>query len=127
MFIGDVLVALLVAVLLAALFGGLFGRRQGAPGFAIVFLLFFLFAWAGGLWIEPYGPPVFGVYWLPGLVVTLLIFLLLAALAERRPPKSTREVKAEIEARQEAVTALGVLFWVLIGGLIVAIVIAYLV
>ena len=127
MLIGNILIALLFAVLFAALFGALFGGREGVPGFLVVFLLLFLFAWAASLWLGPLGPAILGVYWLPGLVVTLLIFLLLAALAERRPPRSTREVKAEIEARDETAFAFGILLWVLIGGLILAIVIAYLV
>ena len=89
-------------------------------------LLFFLFAWSGSLWIGPYGPAILGVYWLPGLVLTLLIFLLLGGIAERSP-RHYREVQAEIEAKQEAERFLGIAFWILISALIVAIVIAYLV
>jgi len=125
MIFADVLLALVFGVLFALLFGALFNGRDGAPGFLFVFLLFFFFAWAGGIWVGPFGPPLFGLYWLPGLIVTLLIFLLIAALASSRPPKSTAEAKAEIEARQTTETVLGLFFWVLIVGLIVAIVLAY--
>ncbi|MFW5686545.1 MAG: hypothetical protein ACOC0O_07830 [Spirochaetota bacterium] len=127
MLIGTVLIALVFAVVLAALFGALFGGRSGVPGFVLVFVLLFLFAWAAAVWIGPIGPMVLGVYWLPGLVVTLLIFLLLAAFAERRPPRSTREARMEIEARNEIESVFGVLIWVVIGGLVVAILLAYLV
>lgn len=127
MLLGDILVALLFALLFAGLFGALFGAREGVPSFLFVVVLLFFFAWAGALYLGPLGPALFGVYWLPGLVVTLLIFLLLAAFAQARPPRSTREAKAEIEARQEAQTAFGVLFWVLIGALLVAILVAYLI
>lgn len=121
----DVLIALVLGVLFALLFGALFNGRDGAPGFLFVFLLFFLFAWAGGAWIGPLGPALFGVYWLPGLIVTLLVFLLIGALASSRPPQTTREAKAELEAAQATQTALGVFFWVLIVGLIVAVVLSY--
>ena len=124
MFIGTLLVALVLGLAFAALYGTVFGAREGAPGYLVVFVLLFLFAWAGSLWLAPFGPAILGVYWLPGLVVTLLIFLLLAALAEHRPPRTQREARAEIEARQETETALGIFFWVLIGGLVAAIVIA---
>jgi hypothetical protein len=127
MFIGDLLIALVFAVVFAALFGALYGGRSGVPGFALVFVLLFLFAWAAAAWIGPTGPAVFGVYWLPGLVVTLLIFLLLAAFAERRPPRSTREARIEIEARNEIERVFGVLIWAVIGGLVVAILLAYLI
>jgi hypothetical protein len=127
MFIGDLIIAILFGVLFAVFFALIFGSRDGAPGFFFVFLLLFLFAWAGGLWLEPFGPPILGLYWLPGLIVTLLIFLLLAALVTSSPPRTTREAKAELEAKQTTVAVLGVFFWVLIIGLVVAIVIAYLV
>ncbi|MFP4378495.1 MAG: hypothetical protein ACLFP4_15735 [Spirochaetales bacterium] len=127
MFFGDVIVAILLGVLFAVLFGVSFGRTSGAPGFFFVFLLLFLFAWAGGLWLEPFGPALLGIYWLPGLIVTVLIFLLLAALATSRPPETTAEAKAELEARQTTAAALGIFFWVLIIGLVVSILVAYLV
>ena len=122
----TILFAFVLGLLLALLFGALFGDRERIPGFVVVFLLFFLFAWAGSLWIGPYGPAILGVYWLPGLVVTLLIFLLIGAIAERSP-RHYREVQAEIEAKQETEKYLGMAFWVLIAALVVAIIIAYLV
>jgi hypothetical protein len=125
--LADILFALALGVLFALLFGALFNSRDGAPGFLMVFLLFFFFAWAGGAWIGPLGPVILGFSWLPGLIVTVLIFLLIAALASARPPKTTQEAKAELEAAQATTTVLGVFFWVLIVGLIVAIVLSYLV
>ncbi|MFW6312634.1 MAG: hypothetical protein ACOC2N_01970 [Spirochaetota bacterium] len=125
MVIGNVVLALVLGVLFAALIGVVFGVRSGAAGFLMLFLLFFLFAWAGGLWIGPLGPAFLGVYWLPGLVVTLLIFLLIGALSYHRPV-STREAQAEIEARQAAEKIFGTLIWLVILGLMIAIVVAYL-
>ncbi|HKJ86767.1 MAG TPA: hypothetical protein VKA06_11860 [Spirochaetia bacterium] len=125
MVIGDVVLALVLGVLFAALIGAVFGVRGGTAGFLMLFLLFFLFAWAGGLWIGPLGPAFLGVYWLPGFVVALLIFLLIGALSYHRPV-STREAQAEIEARQTAEKVFGALIWLVILGLILAIVVAYL-
>ena len=126
MVFAEIVLALLLGVLFALLFGALFGSREGIPGFVMLFLVFFLFAWAGGLWLGPLGPAIIGVYWLPGLVVTLLIFLLIGALAYHRPV-STREARAEIEARRATERVFGILIWILIGALIVAILVAYLV
>ena len=49
----------------------------------IFFLLLILFfaTWAGGIWLAPVGPRVWGESWLGFLVIALLVGLLMAALA----------------------------------------------
>jgi hypothetical protein len=126
MFFADVIFAIALGVLFALLFGSLFGSSERVPGFLMLFLVFFLFAWAGGLWIGPLGPAIVGVYWLPGFVVTLLIFLLIGGISYHRPT-STRETEAEIEARRTTAAAFGILIWILIAALVVAVIVAYLV
>jgi hypothetical protein len=126
MLLADLVVALVIGLVVTAVFIMIFRARANAPGVLVVFLLFFLFSWAGGLWLAPFGPPVFGAYWLPGLIVTVLVFLLLALVLEQ-PPRTRREARVELEARQEATTFFAVLLSILVVGLIVAIVIAYLV
>lgn len=127
MLLGDILLALLSAAVFAALFGALFGARDRMGELVMVFVLLFLFSWAGAAWIGPVGPAILGVYWLPGVVITLLIFLLLVAFAQSRPPRTTREARAELEAVQTAARFFGIAIWILIAGLILAIIIAYLV
>ncbi len=85
---------------------------MGKPSF--FFLLIFLAAWAGGVWVTPVGPPVWGVYWLPFVIVALLFTFLLAAVTlPESPPQSS--VEAWDQARNVAATALVIetFFWLL--------------
>ncbi len=126
MFIVEILSALVIAFLFAMLFGAAFRDSEARPGFLFAFMLFFLFAWAGGLWIGPFGPALFGVYWLPGIALVLLVFLLLGVFVDRAP-RTRREARAELETRVAIGTLFGVFFWILVVLLIAAIVVGYLV
>lgn len=124
MFLYELVSALVIAFLFALLFSVLFRRQDTSPGFTFAFVLFFLFAWAGGLWLAPLGPAIFGVYWLPGALLVLLIFLLLGVLVDREP-RTRREAQTELEIRQAIGTLFGVFLWLLIVGLVIAIVLGY--
>jgi hypothetical protein len=117
-------ISLAIGFLFAIAFTIIFRRRESAPGFLLAFLLFFFVAWAGVLWLRPLGPPLFGVYLLPGLVVTLLSFLLVPSFAQRTP-RTKREAREQIEARETAEATIGFLFWFLVVGLAVAVIIAH--
>ena len=128
MFLYEVILAFLIALLLSLVFAvGFRGHGWGA-GFLFFFVVLFLFTWAGGVWITPVGPLIVGIPWLSFLFVGLVVALLLAAVTptERRP-------RTEIEARRLAASqtqtwiALDFLFWLLILGLIVMILVRYLV
>ena len=69
-------------------------------------------------------PALFGVYWLPGTVVTLLIFLLIAS-STQRTPRTRREARAPLNVRQTAVAAFGFLLWIVVAGLVVTVVLAH--
>lgn len=140
MFMLDLLFAFLVAMILSLLFIPWTSAEREAEGTSAVsallfFFLILLFAtWAGGVWVEPFGPPIMGVAWLPFLFVGLLVALLIAAATEpsrrrymgnqrRVPPRggaTTNEETAEFAA-----AAFGVLFWILLVVLIVAVVSSY--
>ena len=124
MFLYELVSALVIAFLFAVLFSVLFRGREAAPGFLFAFILFFLFAWAGGLWLGPFGPAVFGVYWLPGIILVVLVFLLLGIFVDPAP-RTKQEARAELETRQAIGTLFGVFFWLLIAGLVVAIILGY--
>lgn len=126
MLLAQVLTALVIGLVFSLLFGLLFREREGAPSFLLVFVLFFFFAWAGGLWLVPWGPVMFGVYWLPSAAVTLLIFLLIASFVPRTP-RTRREAREQIEVKQTAVVAFSFIFWIVIGALGASILIGYLV
>jgi len=125
MILSDIILALVLGIVFAALFGAFARGRGRMPGIVPVFILFFLFAWAGGLWLRPAGPPVFGMYWAPGLILVVLIFLLLAAVV-RRPTRTRTDVKEEIAVENAAATVIGITFWILIGLLLLAIFAGYL-
>jgi hypothetical protein len=127
MIIADIILAFILALFFAVIFNVAMRSRQRALPIAFIFILFFLFAWAGGLWIRPLGPPVFGVYWIPSLVATILIFLVLISFAQDETKKKGA-ASAEASGSNAAVTAaVGLTLWILFAGLIAVIVVAYLV
>ncbi len=127
MFFIDILFALAVALLLTALFDRGFRNRGPWTSLWVFFLLIFLASWAGGLWVTPVGPPLFGIYWLPFVFVGIIFALLIAAAAPARPPRSRAEAIERARAQEEVSEALSVFFWVWIIGLLLVIVLAYIV
>lgn len=91
------LTELLLSILFAAMFVGLLvlllkPSRDEHPGWtalAFLFLALFLPIWAGGMWLGPMGPAIFGMYALPFLLIGLCVALLLAAVSPPRRQGST--------------------------------------
>lgn len=113
----EILLTILAAVLIGVLFYYAF-KATGPWGSLWTFLLILIIAGlAAEAWIEPVGPVVYDVAWVPTLFVILLFALLLAAAA---PPYPESTERAEIEAgteppeRDSAAVALGVFFWIFI-------------
>ena len=130
MLVFDLVVALLVALLLSSILFLGFRRTGPWASFLFLFLVLFLATWAGGIWIMPFGRPLGGVYWLPFLMVGIVFALLLAAIV---PPgkeeESTIKLVTEEEKRAQERTArrtVGLLFWLFVGVLVLAIVLRYL-
>jgi hypothetical protein len=127
MFVVDLLLALLMALTFTMVFA--IGFRRPGPWSSVFafFMVIFLAAWAGGLWISPAGPVFLGIYWLPVVLVAFLVGLLLAAISPRRP----RHVQTISEAREEAEEKRAVervfnsFFWVLLIGFGLLIVLGY--
>lgn len=129
----QVLFVLLIAALLTAVFAVGFRRREWDVGLLYFFLILFLATWAGGLWIGPYGPLLLGVPWVTFLLVGVLLALLLTALIPPRRRKPSPEWEAELqrtsgtdEPESETLVAVDLLFWLLIVGLLIAVIGAYL-
>ena len=130
MIIGELITALIIAVLLSLLLAAAFGwERPGRPGIlpSLIFLFFIIFitTWAIGGWLEPFGPTVLEVYWLPFLFIGLVVALILAAAIPPRRPRSAREAVRQAETASEAQAALGAFFWILFVGLIVLLAVRY--
>jgi hypothetical protein len=124
MFLSDFFVALLIAQLLTAIFGG---HRFGSAIF-LFFVVLLFGTWAGGVWITPIGPPLGGVSWISFVFVGLFFALVLTALI---PPARQERKPASVppgnEGEASALVGFSIFFWILIGGLIVAIMTRYLV
>ncbi|MFP4016245.1 MAG: hypothetical protein ACLFUI_04355 [Halanaerobiales bacterium] len=120
MFFLELLFAIVIALLLAGLFG--IGLRHGDRDFLWFFLIMILFIWAGGVWITPVGPLLWGVPWLSFLLVGLFFMLLFVAVI----PENRYRRKRSETAEREAVFIVDIFFWVMIIGLSIAILAYYL-
>ena len=130
MIVGELITALLIAALLSLLLAAAFGwERPGRPGMlpSLIFLFFIIFitTWAVGGWMTPFGPAILGIYWLPFLLIGLVVALILAAAVPPRRPRSAREAVRQAETASEAQAPLGAFFWILFVGLIVMLAVKY--
>jgi hypothetical protein len=129
----EFLIAFIFALILSAGFVLVLHRSGPRSGFFWFFLLVFLATWAGGIWLSPFGPNLWGVYWLPFLGVGLVAVLLLAAFAPRRPPRNRHDtldmldkIEEEKEFKKVAGISMGILFAALVVVLILAVILRYL-
>ncbi len=134
MFLVEFLFALGVALLLTGIFSLAFRYRGPWDVWWLFLLIILLVAWAGGLWIEPIGPPLFDIYWLPFLLVGLIFALILAAAAPPRPPSVRRAPRTPrirraatptTPAEEETALAVGLFFWLMLVSLVVVILMGY--
>ena len=128
----DILFAFVAAVIFSLLLAGLFGWRHpsGAAtgaGEAILFafIVLFLGAWVGGIWLAPFGPTAWGVSWVPFALAALFVMFLLLAVAPRRRPPRTGPGRAEDAETPLPTVVFGGFFWLLVIALIVALIVAY--
>lgn len=123
----DVLLALGIGLVFTVIFAGLLGRSGPWASVPVFFAIIFLAAWAGGVWITPIGPALFGVYWLPFVVFGLIFALLLAAAVRPQGAVVAGEGKEEGGKEEHGAAPFDPFFFGLIGLLIAAIVVGYLV
>jgi len=125
----QVVFSLVLALTLTVIFS-FFLRREGPrTGSFFFFLMLFLITLAGGLWVKPFGPSHFGIFWVPIILVAFFGGLFLYYSAPRRPPhnrEETIELMQRVEKRKqlEQITyiTIDLLFWVIVILLISAIV-----
>lgn len=130
MIIATQLIFSLIFALSLSFVLSLFLRRKGPrKGFFFFFLIIFLITLAGGLWVKPFGPTLFGVFWLPIIIVGLLAGLILYQSAPRHPPHNREETLRMLQenARRKQLiqltyVTLDILFWLIVCMLLVLIV-----
>jgi hypothetical protein len=109
---------------------GLFGRSGPWASIPVFFALIFLAAWAGGVWIAPMGPVLFGVYWVPFVVFGLIFALLLAAAMVPARGAGAGERAGEgrvVKRRRFGTVPFNGFFFGLLGLLVLTVIVGYLV
>jgi Ca2+/Na+ antiporter len=126
MFLLHFILALLIGFILAIIFSRGFRRRGPWASFILFAVVVFLAAWAGGIWVMPFGPLVANVALLPFLLVGLLVALLLAAVPPVEEQSDVKLVSDEEKRRASRQRRMvDAFFWVLIVALLVIILIRY--
>jgi uncharacterized protein YybS (DUF2232 family) len=121
----DLIAAIISGVVFTAIFA--IGFRRGGPWSSLppFFIIVFLGAWAGALWLKPLGPAVFGVSWLNFLLVGLFVSLVLAAAEPCPAPIYYKKRGQKQPDEASALATLDVFFWLLVILLAVAVVWGY--
>ncbi|HEY9164606.1 MAG TPA: hypothetical protein VIS48_00430 [Candidatus Kryptonia bacterium] len=116
MFIVDLIVALAVGLFIVWIVSLAFGTRGPWGSLLWFFLVVSLFAWAGGVWLVPFGPMWGGMSWLPIVCMGILAALLLTAASPRAPRRrmTAQEEDAKDKAQSESRAVIDVIFWVVI-------------
>ena len=95
------IVALVFTIILVAIGRGNAYERGSWATALVLFGVLFLTSWAGGIWLHPVGPQIFGAAWMPFLLMGFVIALLIAAMSPGHRPRN--RVAAEEAAEAEEV------------------------
>ena len=132
MVVPEFSVSFIIAVVLTGLYMFLTRKAGRRTGLIWLFLFIFLGTWAGGIWLKPFGPTLWGIHWLAFLLVGLFMVLLLIIALPRRGPRGRHETldmldRIEREKELEEVTyiTLSIFFWILLAVLVIVIVLRY--
>jgi hypothetical protein len=114
MFITEILFILCLAFLFTLIFTK--GCKRCGPwdNALLFFIVLFLATWGIGRWVTPIGPVLFGFYWLPFLLIAVIISLLLAVMAPSKKPKTAKEAQDLAYEEVAVEKALDMFFWILI-------------
>ena len=118
MFIVDLVVALIVGLIIVSIVSRAFGTKGPWGSLLWFFLVVSLFAWAGGVWLVPFGPMFWGIGWLPIIIMGFLVSLILTA-ASPRTPRWRKASKEEVTSEAGTRAVVDVIFWVVIICLLI--------
>lgn len=126
MILAEFFFALAISLFITTVFTVLSRRVRPWRYRVVFFLLIFLAAWAGGIWITPVGPVLLGVYWVSFFVVGLVFALVMEALTTL--PSRRGNLSAQDEAKEEKALEMtfSAFLWLLFLGLIAIVVLGYL-
>jgi hypothetical protein len=132
MVIPEFFISFTIAVILTGLYMLVTRGAERKTGLIWLFLMIFLATWAGGVWLKPFGPTVWGIHWMVFLLVGLIIVLFLFILIPRKAPRGRHDTLDMLESiRQEkqlekvAYITLSIFFWILLFVLVIAILLRY--
>lgn len=116
----GILFALLYAVVLTLIFAWLFKNTGPWPGFWAFSLLIFLVALAVGEWAIPTGPSAWGYHWVPGLIASVILALVLAAVkpAARSISSINKDISDVDQANEQTALVITLFFWIVVIVLI---------
>jgi hypothetical protein len=119
--LADILIALAVAGLCTVVLALWLGARgpNRLLGYASLFLFLFMAVWAGGIWVHPIGPELWGTAWI-GFMATGAVFSMMLAAFLSRIPDMPKEAAAEVGA-----LGFGAFFYLLVFAFLAAIVTHY--
>jgi hypothetical protein len=118
MFIVDLFVALVLGMIIVSIVSRAFGTRGPWDSLLWFILVVSLFAWAGGVWLVPFGPIFWGIGLLPIIFMGFLVSLLLTA-ASPRTPRKRKDTQEEAIAVAERRAVVDTIFWILIICLLI--------
>jgi magnesium-transporting ATPase (P-type) len=113
----TILIAFVIALIVALAFSP---REKGATVAPLIvfFLVLFFAALAGGYWITPFGPMIWGIAWMPLVFIVLIVAILFAAPS---PYERTRTKATEVQQSATGLAAVGALTWIILFTLLIAI------
>jgi hypothetical protein len=91
----------------------------------ILFGILFLTSWAGGIWLHPLGPTVWGAAWMPFVAVGFLVALLVAAVSDKARRRAPVDAQQAAEAEEVVGTTVTAFLWIFAVCLIAAITLHY--
>ncbi|MBN1850145.1 MAG: hypothetical protein JW932_16345 [Deltaproteobacteria bacterium] len=128
----EFVTAFAVAFVLVLLFTWITRKQKRKEGLIWVFIMLFFATWAGGVWLAPFGPTLWGAHWLAFIVVGITLLLILVVSLPPKAPRGRHETldmleRFEHEKEMERFTyiTMGTLFWILLGVLIIALLVRY--
>jgi hypothetical protein len=124
----HILLAIAVAAVLTAVLVAVIGfnaYEQGGWATALVlFGVLFLTAWAGGVWLHPIGPQVYGTAWMPFVLMGVVAALLIAAVSPRHP-RTRIAAQEQADAAEVMGSTVSAFVWIFGICLIAAITLHY--